>query len=259
MYLFISLKFFDIIDILLVAFLLYQLYNLIRGTIAINIFVGIFVLYLFWMIVKALDMSLLSTILGSFLGVGVIALIIVFQQEIRRFLLLLGTHEIVNRRMPFEKYFSKSVTYISLNTLREISRACRNMSKTKTGALIVFTTRSELVTYVQSGDAINADVSHRLLESLFYKNSPMHDGAVIIIGNALKAARCVLPVNDELQLPPHLGLRHRAALGMSIETDTVVITVSEETGKISIAHAGELKYDISHEALLTYLQKEFMK
>lgn len=257
--LFISLRFLDILDILLVAFLLYQLYVLIKGTVAINIFAGIFLVYLLWLIVKAANMSLLSTILGSFIGVGVIAVIIVFQQELRRFLLLVGTQDIFNKRFSFQKYFGKSITVTSTNTLREIVRACRNMAKTKTGALIVFTTHSELVQYIQSGDTINGAVSHRLLESLFFKNSPMHDGAVIIIGDSIKAARCVLPIDDDLILPASLGLRHRAAISMSNETDAVVITVSEETGYISYAKGGILKRDVSHESLYAYLKKEFIQ
>lgn len=257
--LFISLRLFDIIDILLVAFLLYQLYMLIKGTVALNIFIGIFVIYLFWMVVKAMNMSLLSTILGSFMGLGAVAVIIVFQQELRRFLLLLGTNEFFNKYFSFQKYFGKDIVSTSTNTLREIVRACGNMSQTKTGALIVFTTRSELVQYVQAGDIINASVSHRLLEALFFKNSPMHDGAVIILGDLVKAARCVLPVDDDLILPASLGLRHRAAISMSNETDAVIITVSEETGAISYAKSGVLKRDISQESLYTLLKKEFLK
>lgn len=257
--LFISLRFFDILDILLVAFLLYQLYFLIRGTVAINIFSGIFLVYLLWLLVKALKMSLLSTILGSFIGVGVIAVLIVFQQELRRFLLLVGTQDIFNNRFSFQKYFGKNITVTSTNTLREISRACRNMAQTKTGALIVFTTRSELIQYIQSGDTINADVSHRLLEAIFFKNSPMHDGAAIIVGDTVKAARCVLPIDDDMILPASLGLRHRAAISMSNETDAVIITVSEETGYISYAKAGTLKRDVSHELLYAFLKKEFIQ
>jgi len=256
--LFITLRFFDILDILLVAFLLYQLYMLIRGTVAINIFVGIFVVYLLWLLVKALNMSLLSTILGSFIGVGVIAVIIVFQQEIRRFLLILGTQEIFNRRFPFEKLFTKNFSSTSNNTLKELVRACRNLSKTQTGALIVLSNRSELVTYVQSGDLLNAEVSHRLLEAVFFKNSPMHDGAVIVVGDKVKAARCVLPINDDLILPAVLGLRHRAALSMSLESDAVIIIVSEETGNISFAKTGELRQNVTHEVLYAYLKKEFL-
>lgn len=257
--LFISLRFFDILDILLVAFLLYQLYMLIKGTVALNIFVGIFVIYLFWTVVKAMNMTLLSTILGSFMGVGAIAVIIVFQQELRRFLLLLGTNDFFNKYFSFQKYFSKDIVSTSTNTLREITNACANMSKTKTGVLIVFTTRSELSQYIQSGDIINGAVSHRLLEALFFKNSPMHDGAVIILGNTIKAARCVLPIDDDLILPASLGLRHRAAISMSNETDAVIITVSEETGAISYAKSGNLKRDVSQKSLYSFLKKEFLK
>lgn len=256
--LFITLRFFDLLDILLVAFLLYQLYRLIKGTVAINIFVGILVVLFLWWLVRLLDMSLLSSILGSVIGVGAIAVIIVFQQEIRRFLLLLGTQDIFNRRYPFQKYFDKNFSAISNQTLKQIVRACRNLSKTKTGALIVISTKSELISYVQSGDILNADVTHRLLESVFFKNSPMHDGAVIVVGNELKAARCVLPVNDDILMPAHLGLRHRAALSMAMETDVVVVTVSEETGRISMAKGSELKTDLSHESLFALLIKEFM-
>lgn len=255
--LFITLRFFDILDILLVAFLLYQLYQLIKGTVAINIFVGILVVLFIWWLVRLLDMSLLSSILGSVIGVGAIAVIIVFQQEIRQFLLLLGTQDIFNRHYPFQKYFEKGFSSISNQTLKQVVRACRNMSQTKTGALIVISTKSELVSFIQSGDVLNADVSHRLLEAIFFKNSPMHDGAAIIVGNELKAARCVLPVNDDLVLPAHLGLRHRAALSMTMETETIVVIVSEETGRISMAKGTHLKTDLSHESLFALLIKEF--
>jgi uncharacterized protein (TIGR00159 family) len=252
--LFITFGFADFVDILLVAIILYQLYKLVRGTVAMNIFVGLMLLYLVWLTVKFLNLSLLSTILDSFISVGVIAVIILFQQEIRKFLLLLGNTDSVKKRFSLTRLLDKadSVT-ISANTLHEICRACRDMSKTKTGALIVLSRNSELTTYVQSGDTLNADVSHRMIESVFFKNSPMHDGAMIIVGNQIKAARCVLPVNDDLVLPPHLGLRHRAALSMSNETETAIVVVSEETGSISFIRAGDIKYDITIETLLTQL------
>ncbi len=255
--LFITMRFFDLLDILLVAFLLYQLYNLIKGTVAINIFVGIMVILFLWWLVKLLNMNLLSTILGSVIGVGAIAIIIVFQQEIRRFLLMLGTQEIFSRSYSFQKYFHRNYSNISNQTLKQIVRACRNMSKTKTGALIVISVRSELLTYVQSGDYINAEVNHRMLETIFFKNSPMHDGAVIVVGDKIKAARCVLPIDDKIILPAEYGLRHRAAMSMAMETDTVVLTVSEETGRISFAKGHELQTDVSSETLFAYLIKEF--
>lgn len=256
--LFISIRFFDLLDILLVAFLLYQIYSLIRGTVAINIFVGILMVLFLWWLVRFLNMSLLSTILGSVIGVGAIAIIIVFQQEIRRFLLILGTQEIFNRRYPFQKYFDRNFSNISNQSLKQVARACRHMSKTKTGALIVISNRSELITYVQTGDKINGDISNRLLEAIFFKNSPMHDGAVIIVGNKVRAARCVLPVNDDIVLPSQMGLRHRAALSMSMETDSLVLVVSEETGRISYAKGSQLYTDLTHDVLFATLVKEFM-
>jgi diadenylate cyclase len=256
--LFIKFTFIDLIDILLVAFILYQLYRLVKGTVAINIVIGIVVIYLIWLVVKFLNMSLLSTILGAFISVGVIAFVVVFQQEIRKFLLLLGDSDFVKKYFGIDRYLRQDAMATSNNTLRDIARACRNMAQTNTGALIVFTTRSELVTYIQSGDVLNADVSHLLIESVFFKNSPMHDGAMIIIGDKIKAARCVLPVDDKIVLPPHLGLRHRAALSMSSETETSVIVVSEEKGTISLAISGELKYGISHEVLFALLKNEYL-
>ncbi len=257
--LFITFGIADFIDITLVAFIIYQLYKLVRGTVAINIFVGLLLLYLVWLVVRFFNLSLLQSILNAFVSVGFIAIIVLFQQEIRKFLLLLGNQDFVRQNLTLGRLMGKSrgVKTVSRNTLREISRACRNMSETKTGALIVFTTRSNLVTYVQSGDTLNADVRHRLIESIFFKNSPMHDGAVIVIGDTLKAARCVLPIDDNLVLPPELGLRHRAALSMSNEADAIIIVVSEETGAISIVQNGSIKYDVSAEQIVTALRNEF--
>ena len=255
--LFITFGFTDFIDILLVALILYQLYKLVRGTVAMNIFVGLMLLYLVWLVVKFLNLNLLSTILDSFISVGVIAVIILFQQEIRKFLLLLGNTDFVKKRFALARYFSKTDGIAtSTNTLREVCRACGNMSKTKTGALIVIANKSELTTFVQSGDTLNADVSYRLIESIFFKNSPMHDGAMIIVGDHIKAARCVLPIDDDLVLPPHLGLRHRAALSMSNVTEATIVVVSEETGSISYVHKGEINYDITPETLMTMLRQE---
>ena len=252
--LFITFGFTDFVDILLVAVILYQLYKLVRGTVAMNIFVGLMLLYLVWLVVKFLNLNLLSTILDSFISVGVIAVIILFQQEIRKFLLLLGNTDSVKKRFSLARFLDKADNITtSDSTLHEICRACRNMSKTKTGALIVLANNSELTTFVQSGDTLNADVSYRLIESIFFKNSPMHDGAMIIIGDHIKAARCVLPIDDDLVLPPHLGLRHRAALSMSNVTEATIVVVSEETGSISYVRKGEIKYDITDETLFSLL------
>lgn len=254
---FITIRFLDILDILLVAFLLYQIYNLIRGTTAINIFIGIFTLYLLWLLVKALNMNLLSSILGQVIGVGVIALIIVFQQEVRRFLLIISTRYIRNRKFSLEKLFSfgeKEVVEVKIDS---IVSACSNMSAFKTGALIAISKKSDLMSFIRTGDVINADTSSRLLESIFFKNSPLHDGAVIITKDKIAAARCVLPATDKIDLPPQFGMRHRAALGIAEKTDAVVILVSEETGAISFAKEEDIETNIGPNRLRQILEKEF--
>lgn len=243
---FITFRVLDVIDIFLVAFLLYQIYMLIRGTVAINIFVGIFALYMIWLVVKVLNMELLTSILGQIIGVGVIALIIVFQQEIRRFLLFIGTRYFSKNRFSIENWlFPKQKSLVAPVNIEAIVRACRNMSETKTGALIVIARKSELQYYAETGDIINAETSSRLIENVFFKNSPLHDGAMIIVNDKIRAVRCILPVTENLNIPAHYGMRHRAALGMSEHTDALIATVSEETGKISFGVEGEIKYDIS--------------
>ncbi len=244
--LFITIRALDVIDVLLVALLLYQIYMLIRGTVAINIFVGIFVLYMIWLIVKALNMELLSNILGQIIGVGVIALIIVFQQEIRRFLLFIGTRYLSKNRFSLENFlFPKQKNIIAPVNIDAIVKAARHLSDSKTGALIVIARKSELQLYAETGDIIDAETSSRLIENIFFKNSPMHDGALIIVNDKIKAARCVLPVTDNINLPAHYGMRHRAALGMTENTDSLVVVVSEETGKISFVLNGSIKYGVS--------------
>jgi len=261
---FIPIRVLDIIDIILVAFLLYQIYMLIRGTVAINIFIGIFVLYIIWLVVRVLNMELLSTILGQIIGVGVIALIIVFQQEIRRFLLFIGTRYLSKNRFSIENWlFPKQKNFVAQVNIEAVVKACRNMSETKTGALIVIARKSELQYYAETGDIINAETSSRLIENIFFKNSPLHDGALIIINDKIHAVRCILPVTENMNLPAHYGLRHRAALGISEHTDALIIVVSEETGKISFCHEGNIKYGISsmelRELLESYLIPDYEK
>ncbi|HZJ73340.1 MAG TPA: diadenylate cyclase CdaA [Perlabentimonas sp.] len=244
--LFISIRILDIIDILLVALLLYQIYVLIKGTVAINIFMGIFSLYIFWLIVKALNMELLSSILGQIIGVGVIALIIVFQQEIRRFLLLIGSRYFSKNRFSIERLFRiKTEKYDSPVNIEAIVKASRNLSEQKVGALIVITKESNLKLYAETGDTINAETSSRLIENIFFKNSPLHDGAMIIQNNLIYAVRCVLPLSENPDLPASYGLRHRAAIGISEITDALVVVVSEETGRISFAKNGEIDLNIT--------------
>lgn len=243
---FITVRFLDVIDIVLVALLFYQIYMLIRGTAAINIFVGVFVLYVVWLIVKALNMELLSSILGQVIGLGVIALLIVFQQEIRRFLLYIGNRYFSRYNFSIEKLFfpGRNLEERKFN-IEAVVKAARNMAETKTGALIVIARQSGLELYSETGDRIDAELNPRLLENIFFKNSPLHDGAVIILNNRIHAARCVLPVTESLNVPAHYGMRHRAALGLTEHTDAVVVVVSEETGKISFVKDGQVKSKLS--------------
>lgn len=255
---FITIRILDVIDILLVAFLLYQMYNLIKGTTAINIFIGIFSVYLLWLIVRALNMQLLGSILGQVIGVGVIALIIVFQPEIRKFLLMLGNRYVKKKRFSIEKLFSIGEDDVRKINVEAIVSACSNMSQQKIGALIVIPNESDLYSIVKTGDTINADTSSRLIESIFFKNSPLHDGALIIKKDKIAAARCVLPSTDRIDLPPQYGMRHRAALGITEKTDASVVIVSEETGSISYAQHGEIQYNISPNHLQQLLEEEFL-
>jgi diadenylate cyclase len=258
MHAFISFRVLDFIDILLTAFLLYQVYRLIKGTVAINIFIGIFGFYLLWLLVKALNMQLLGSILGQFIGVGVIALIIVFQQEIRRFLLLIGTRYLSNKTISLDKIFSFDFSSAPRVRVNSIVKACKSLSEKKTGALIVIARKSELLPYTQTGDIMNADTSSRLIESIFSKGSPLHDGAIIIVEDKVRAARCVLPISENTNLPASYGMRHRAALGMAENTDAVIIAVSEETGEISLAESGRIRKDISLKELMHFLEDQFV-
>lgn len=249
--LFLTFGIWDAIDILIVAILIYQLYKLVRGTAAISIFVGMLFLYLLWVVVRALDMVLLGSILGQFIGVGVLALIIVFQQEIRRFLIYIGTSGIASQH-GLKKAFGRIREGFGEKGNVEIDglvTACLNMSKTRTGAIILMSGNTDLEFYANTGDAIDADTSARLLETIFYKNSPLHDGAVILEGNRIRAARCVLPVTENDSFPSHLGMRHRAAMGVSETTDALAIVVSEQTGEISAAKEGNLKTALSPKGL----------
>jgi uncharacterized protein (TIGR00159 family) len=254
---FIHLRFLDVVDILLVSYLLYQLYNIIRGTVALNIFIAIFLFYIVWLIVKALNMQLLGSILGQVISVGMIALIIVFQQELRRFLVFVGTRYLA-RTFSLNKVFSINLQEQKNVKIKSIANACKRMSESKTGALIVITRRSQLDIYAQTGEIINADTSTRLLESIFFKNSPLHDGAVIITDDRVHAARCVLPVSDNPNIPADYGMRHRAALGITENTDALAVVVSEESGEIGVADGGSISHNLTKEELLQVLEKEFL-
>jgi uncharacterized protein (TIGR00159 family) len=245
---FISIKFLDIIDILLVAFLLYQLYNLIKGTTALKIFIGIALIYLVWLFVKAMRMELISSILGQVIGVGMIALIVVFQQEIRQFLLILGNKYVKRGSFKFIRY-SRLQSGYSTNSIEYLAQAAMEMSLTKTGALIVISREASLKSFTEQGEILNADINIQLLKSIFYKDSPLHDGAVLIDNNKIYAAKCILPVSTNTELPTDFGLRHRSALGMSEISDTLTVVVSEQTGKISVAREGKIYRLTSNERL----------
>lgn len=246
---FITIRFLDILDILLVAFLLYQLYRLIKGTVAFNIVIGLFSLYLFWLIVRALNMELLGSIMGQFIGVGVLALIVVFHPEIRKFLVFVGTNYNLNKIFSLDKLFGfGKVKSINHEQADSIVDACALMGKTKTGALIVIARDLELAEQIQSGQKINAKISSALIRTIFFKNSPLHDGAIIIKGNKIVAAGCILPLTKK-ELDKALGLRHRAAVGMTENSDAITIIVSEERGSISVAQNGEIRRRVSKETL----------
>lgn len=254
---FIHIRLLDIIDIFLVALLFYQLYMLIRGTVAYSITLGIAAIYLFWWAVRAMNMELLSTILGSVLGVGVIALIIVFQQEIRRFLIFIGSRYVEGNRISVGKILNLQLESKPQVKIRSIMKAVMQFSMDKTGALIVIGRKSNLEMYAQTGDVLNAETSSRLFVSIFNKTSPLHDGAVIVEDAKIKAARVILPVTEKMDLPPEYGLRHRAGLGISEVTDSLVIIVSEETGQISLAENGIMQKNIPSRILRQKLEEEF--
>jgi len=253
---FLEVSWVDFVDISLVSILLFQVYKLIRGSIAVNIFLGILSLYLIYLIVRAAQMELLATILGQFMGVGVLAMIILFQPEIRKFLLVIG------RGAEFRENIFKAVsnwrsTYNDDFDVHHVIEAVKNLKASKTGALIVFSRDTELKFYVETGELLDAEVNKRLLITIFNKYGPLHDGAVVIYKGRIKAARCVLPVSENDHLPAHFGLRHRAAVGMSENTDTLVLAVSEETGRLIVARNGKylraLKLKQVEQKILEYL------
>lgn len=244
MHAFITIRILDILDITMVAFLLYKVYMAIKGTVAFNIFMGIFIFYITWLVIKGLNMELMGSIMGQVMAAGVLALIVVFQQEIRKLFLMLGTRYNLNKGLSLENLFSKEKREISSEVIKEIVTACEMMGRSKTGALIVLTNQAELNDYIDTGEKIDAVISVALLENIFFKNSPLHDGGVIIQGDRIKAARCILPVSNKRLKNNQLGLRHRAALGMSTATDAQIIIVSEETGQISYAFNGKLKENL---------------
>jgi uncharacterized protein (TIGR00159 family) len=229
----------DIVDIVLVAVLLYYFYKLVKGTVAINIFIGIVIIYLIFLLTEVLKMPLLTKILGGFINLGLIALIVVFQQEIRKFLLMIGSTNIGNRKGIFKQLkFMRSEAVPEIYT-DEIVAACTKMGSSKTGALIVLERNNNLDFLVITGDEMKIKVTQPIIESIFFKNSPLHDGAVVISENIIKATRVILPLNKEKKIPQRFGLRHRAAIGITEKTDALALVVSEESGQVSYIKDGE--------------------
>ncbi len=247
----------DIIDIFFVAIILFQIYRIIRGTAAFSIFLTIFLIYLSWLLVKALNMELTSALLGQVIGLGVLALVIVFQQEVRRFLLVIGNRYIMRRRFSFSGIFSAVKNEEgSIREAEEIVRACDAMSLKMTGALIVIGRKSSLDIFSEGGEILSARISAELLETIFSKNTPLHDGAVLIENGVILAARCPLPTTEQVTLPVRYGMRHRAAIGMSEHSDAIIVVVSEESGHISVFKTGEIRENINPNELRNILIME---
>ncbi len=243
---FLNISLVDILDVLLVALLIYGVYRLIRGTQAMNIFLAIILLYVARAVFDALNMSLTTHIMDAVLGVGLIALIVIFQPEIRRFLIRIGSEVFSARKKGggrLRKFFGRRTitARIGQTALEEITSACWRMSESKTGALIVFQHISTLDDIIETGDRLDADINRRLIENIFFKNSPLHDGAVIMNTDAIVAARCTLPISENPEINPRYGMRHRAAAGITELTDAEAVVVSEETGEISYVKEGEIK------------------
>ncbi len=256
---FLEFKITDIIDIILVAVLLYYIYKLVKGTVAINIFIGIVMVWALWKLTELLQMKMISSVVGGFMNIGLIALIIVFQQEIRKFLLMIGSTNFASKR-NFIKHF-KFLRQEGMPTDTDIDAivsACEKMGISKTGAIIVIERNNSLDFIKSSGDKMNIEITQPIIESIFYKNSPLHDGAAIVQDNYITATRVILPVSNERTIPLRFGLRHRAAVGITEKTDAICLVVSEETGLISYIKNGEFVLYKSLEELNQMLKKDLV-
>ncbi len=253
---FLDIGWLDLLDIGLVALLIYQIYNLVRGSVASRVFIGYLLVYLAYLVVKALGLNLMTTILEYFISVGALALIIIFQQEIRRFLLLIGKSTNLNNNRLFRRWLLRQSDSAETRTpLKPILDTCRALSTEFSGGLMVLQRNDDLEKFAQSGEIIDADISKPLLLAIFSQYSPLHDGAVIISEGRIRAARCILHVSDDDELPSALGFRHRAALGMSEATDAAIIAVSEESGRLSLALNGELFTNLNQPELESRLER----
>ncbi|MBQ9253765.1 MAG: diadenylate cyclase CdaA [Bacteroidales bacterium] len=253
-----SFNIFDLIDIVLVGVLLFYVIKLLKGTNAISILIGFLILFIAWKVVSMLGMKILSEILGQFISLGVMALIIIFQPEIRKFLILIGSRSFTEKGKKFFFWKYSTQNSLALNT-NAIVQACSHMSSTYTGALIIFCRDNKLESVIASGEVFQSELSSQLLETIFFKNTPLHDGAVIIDDGKIQAARCILPVSHANNIPLSMGLRHRSALGITENSDAIAVVVSEQTGKISVAIDGHIKQGVSTQYLQELLDKEFNK
>ena len=255
---FLQIRLLDVVDILLVAFILYELYNLLKGSVSINIFFGIVSLFFIWRVTDALQMELLREILGAFFSVGLIALFIIFQPEIRQFLLTLGKPDFIQRRR--KRFLFWRITDVGpyVADIDKIVHACQKMSNARQGALIVLTRLHELRAVKETGQYLGAEISVELLENIFFPNSPLHDGAVVISDNKIEVARCILPISKSGELPANTGLRHKAAVGVTEQSDAIAIVVSEQTGKISYACEGKLYKNVQPAVLQRFLEEKML-
>jgi diadenylate cyclase len=253
---FLNFSIWDVVDILVVGYLIYQVYRLLRGSVAFNIFVGVVLLYVIWWLVKALKMELLSLILGQFVSVGVLVIAIVFQPELRRFLLILGNQTLKGRLNLLNLTEKKTDIDISRD-IHELKVTLMDLSKNHIGALIVLAKNMNLQPLIETGVALDAEIKKPLLQSIFNKESPLHDGAVIIDNQRIRAASCILPLSENKHLPPEAGLRHRAAVGVSEMANVAAFVVSEENGRISMAWQGNINFDLSENQLIDSLEKHY--
>ena len=249
----------DVFDVVIVAALVYWIYRLIKGTNVMPIFWALIILLVVWRVADMLRMRLLGEILGAITSVGLIALVVIFQPEIRKFLLFLGTKTQIDQSMWKRlQFWRRNIRNQGGVNYEPYVNACMHMSQTKTGALIIFRRQNEVEELVETGERINAPSSSALIETIFFKNSPLHDGAMVIRRKRICAAGCILPVSHTVNIPKELGLRHRAALGISQESDALAIICSEETGRISVAMHGEFQLRLSAEQLESLLSKEIL-
>ncbi len=245
----------DFIDVFLVALLLFFVFKMIKGTNAISIVVGFFILYVIWKIVNVLGMRIMSEILGQFISLGLMALIVIFQPEIRRFLVVIGSRLFKQRGKNF--FFWKTVNKTENLNVNAIVQACTHLSQTNTGALMIFCNSNKLESIIQTGEIFESELSSQLIETIFFKNTPLHDGALIIDNGKIRAARCILPVSHATNIPLSMGLRHRSALGITENTDAIAVVVSEQTGDISIAEGGLIRQGITTSYLQSFLERKF--